>query len=115
MSDIVDLTPAAVSKIKEIFQEQEIKDVKYLRIVADVSPEGRISYRFGIDDVVGSEDELVEGDIKMLVDADSVELIRGSSIDYVDSFSRSGFVVSNPNVKGGGCPCGGNCACGGGA
>lgn len=113
MSDIIDLTPAAVSKIKEIFKEQQVEDARYLRIVAEMSEGGRINYRFGVDDAVQSEDEVVKGDIDMLVDAQSVELIRGSSIDYVDSFARSGFVVSNPNVKGG-CACGGG-GCGGGA
>ena len=110
MSDIIEFTPAVISKIREILADQKAED-QYLRVAAEVSPEGRLSHSFGLDRAAQAEDEVIEGDIKVLVDQNSVELIRGSSIDYVDSFERSGFVVSNPNAQGG-CPCGGGgCGC----
>ena len=70
---------------------------------------------FGLEDEAGESDSVVStGTVKALVDADSTALLTGSSIDYVEGFDRSGFVISNPNFQGGGCACGGGgCGCGG--
>ncbi len=53
----------------------------------------------------------IDGAIKFLIDDESAPLLEGSSIDYVEGFERSGFVISNPNFASG-CACGGG-GCGG--
>ena len=52
--------------------------------------------------------------LRVVVDTDSVPLLEGAEIDYTDSLTRSGFVITNPNIapSGAGCACGGNCGCG---
>jgi len=107
---IVEFTPSAVSKLKEIMAEQKATDA-YLRIAAEQDSDGRISYRFGIDTVADAQDAVVDGEVKAVIDPNSAELLRGSSVDYVESLQRSGFAVSNPNA--GGCACGGGGCCGG--
>lgn len=108
---VIEFTPAAVSKLKELLDEQQASQA-YLRIAAEKDDTGRLSYRFGIDTAADESDEIVDGLVKAVVDPNSMELIRGSSIDYVESLQRSGFTVSNPNVSG--CACGGGGCCGGG-
>ena len=111
---VIEFTDAATSKLVEVLKEQEAVD-SYLRIAVTQNPNGGIEYVFGLEEEAGESDAVIEsGDIKALVDADSSPLLTGSSIDYVEGFERSGFVISNPNFAGGGCACGGGgCGCGG--
>ncbi len=110
---ILSFTPAALDKLVEVMAEQDASD-SYLRISASATPQGGVEYAFGLEDEVGDDDTSIEGgSVKALVDEGSISLITGSSIDYVEGFQRSGFVISNPNFAGG-CACGGGgCGCGG--
>ncbi len=110
---IVSFTPAALDKLAEVMAEQDASE-SYLRISASATPQGGVEYAFGLEDEATEDDTSVEeGLVKALVDEGSIPLIAGSSIDYVEGFQRSGFVISNPNFSGGGCACGGGgCGCG---
>ncbi len=110
---IVSFTDAALEKLGEVMKEQDAAD-KYLRIAAVPTPEGGVGYEFGLEDEPDDMDQsVVHGAIKALIDDSSAPLLVGSSIDYVEGFQRSGFVISNPNFAGG-CACGGGgCGCGG--
>lgn len=111
---LVEFTPAATAKLKEVLKEQDAEN-SFLRIAVTQTPAGGIEYVFGLEDEAGTEDSVIDGDVKALVDSDSAPLLEGSSIDYVEGFQRSGFVISNPNFQGGGCACGGGgCGCSGG-
>ena len=111
---VIEFTEAAAAKLVEVLKEQDAVD-SYLRIAVTQNPNGGIEYVFGLEDEAGETDSVVNtGAIKALVDSDSSPLLAGSSIDYVEGFERSGFVISNPNFQGGGCACGGGgCGCGG--
>lgn len=107
---LVKFSDSAVKKLKEIMNSQDMAD-SYLRI-ATITEGGRIEYSFDLQKEVdrNGTDSLIDGDIKAIVDANSVDLLKGSTIDYIESFEKSGFVVDNPNVEAG-CPCGGKCGC----
>lgn len=111
---IIEFTDAASAKLVEVLKEQDAVD-SYLRIAVTQTPNGGIEYVFGLEEEAGETDSIIDsGAVKALVDADSTDLLAGSSIDYVEGFERSGFVISNPNFQGGGCACGGGgCGCGG--
>lgn len=110
---IVAFTPAAIDKLGEVLTEQDARD-SYLRISATASEHGGVQYGFALEsDANGDDISVVEGPVKALVDRDSLPLLSGSTIDYVEGFQRSGFVISNPNFAGG-CACGGGgCGCSG--
>ncbi len=103
---VLELTDAATTKLLEVLEEQEAGG-QYLRIAVITAPHGGIDYQFGIEESPSETDRVIEGTVKVLVDDESAPLLEGSSIDYVEGFERSGFVISNPNFSSG-------CACGGG-
>ncbi len=107
-------TDAAALKLQEVLKEQGALE-SYLRIAVSSTPRGGIEYVFGLEEAPSENDQVVEqGWLKALVDQDSLPLLDGASVDYVEGFQRSGFVISNPNLAGGGCACGGGgCGCGG--
>ncbi len=126
---IITLTPKAIIKVEDILAKEKSKTAM-LRVVAMPSPGGSIQYMFAIEENPAENDKIFEFEnVKVLIDENSIDMIQGSEIDYIDSIMRSGFVISNPNLGGGG-GCGSNneavendyadassaggCACGGG-
>ncbi len=110
----LEFTEAAALKLHEVLKEQDAIE-SYLRIAVSTTPQGGIEYVFGLEEKPAETDEVFEfGHLRAVIDGDSMPLLTGSSIDYVEGFQRTGFVISNPNFRGGGCACGGGgCGCGG--
>ena len=63
-------------------------------------------YRFGLADSVEVDDVIAEsGEAKLVVDSVSLDLVRGSAVDFVESLGGKSFQVTNPNAQSG-CGCG---------
>ncbi len=63
-------------------------------------------YRFGLADTREDDDIAVEEDgVTLLVDPMSLDLVRGSTVDFVESLGGSAFRVENP-MAAAGCGCG---------
>ena len=64
------------------------------------------AYVIDITDEVDDGDRVVDaGDVRVVVDEKSVDLVRGTEIDFVKQGLGSAFVFRNPNVTG-------ECGCG---
>ncbi len=111
---VIEVTPMAVEKLESILKDQG-EDGSLLRVKVSPGPNGGFQYMLGMEKEAKEDDFVIEADnIQVLIDAESAPLIEGAQIDYVEGLMRSGFVISNPNLQGGGgCGCGGG-GCGGG-
>jgi iron-sulfur cluster assembly protein len=59
-----------------------------------------------LEDAPSAEDKILEASgVKVYVDGNSIPLLQGSQIDYVDTLMGAGFTVNNPNAVTG-CGCG---------
>jgi iron-sulfur cluster assembly protein len=59
-----------------------------------------------VEDAPTADDRLFETQgVKVYVDTNSVDLLTGSQIDYVDTLMGAGFTVNNPNAVAA-CGCG---------
>mgnify|MGYP001461954674 CR=1 FL=1 len=99
------VTEKAVDKLKQIKKEQKKEDCG-LRVL--VMPGGCSGFQYGFD----FEDKKQDGDTvlevkgqKFFVDKQSLEMLHGSTVDYVESLEGAGFKIENPNAKKG-CGCG---------
>lgn len=114
---MIEITPLAIDKLKQVLKEEGHADA-WLRIIAMLGPHGGVQYMLTVEQQSQESDTVVKADgLSLLVDSDSVPLLDGAKIDFIDGLMRSGFVISNPNVQTGGCACGGSgsgCGCGGG-
>jgi iron-sulfur cluster assembly protein len=102
---VVSLTDAAASKLRELTKDEANPDVG-LRVY--VYSGGCSGYRYGmmLEDAPTPEDNRLDvNGIKVYVDGQSVSLLQGSQIDYVDTLMGAGFTVNNPNAVSG-CGCG---------
>ena len=63
-------------------------------------------YNFSFEEARNDDDLLIERDgAAVLVDATSLDLLRGSELDYVEEMVGSSFQVRNPNATSS-CGCG---------
>ena len=63
-------------------------------------------YNFSFEDARHDDDLVIERDgAAVLVDATSLELLKGSQLDYVEEMVGSSFQVKNPNATSS-CGCG---------
>ena len=102
---VVSLTDAAASKLRELTKEEANPDIG-LRVY--VYSGGCSGYRYGmmLEDAPTPEDNLLDvNGIKVYVDGQSISLLQGSQIDYVDTLMGAGFTVNNPNAVSA-CGCG---------
>ena len=102
---VVALTDAAVTKLRELTKE-ETNPAIGLRVY--VYSGGCSGYRYGmmLEDQPTPEDKVLEANgVKVYVDGNSVGLLEGSQIDYVDTLMGAGFTVNNPNAVAA-CGCG---------
>ncbi len=100
----VNMTPAAVDKIRELL-EQENDPTLALRVFVAGGGCSGLQYGMTLDEEQEGDTVIPLSGIKILVDEMSVGYIDGSEIDYVDSLMGAGFTVNNPNAVSS-CGCG---------
>jgi iron-sulfur cluster assembly accessory protein len=92
---IITLTPKAVEKAKKF------TDGKGVLVKFGIRKGGCSGFMYDIGFVkeAGEGDKLVEQDgATVVVPKDSVEFLKGSTIDYHDALLGAGFRIDNPNV-----------------
>jgi iron-sulfur cluster assembly accessory protein len=102
---VLSLTDAAAMKLAELTKEETNPDVG-LRVY--VYSGGCSGYRYGmmLEDAPTPDDQILQANgVKVYVDNNSIPLLQGSQIDYVDTLMGAGFTVNNPNAVSG-CGCG---------
>ncbi len=102
---VLSLTDAAAGKLREITAGEPSPEIG-LRVY--VYSGGCSGFRYGmmIEDAPTTDDQVLEDQgIRVYVDTKSIDLLRGSQIDYVDTLMGAGFTVNNPNAVAA-CGCG---------
>ena len=94
----VTLTDAAAAKVADLLA-QEGDDSLALRVAVRPGGCSGYSYEMFFDSEL-AEDDIVRtfGTVRVAVDPESAELIKGSTLDYRDGLQEAGFHVTNPNA-----------------
>lgn len=101
------LSDNCVRRLKEIFKNPNSK----LRVLVEGGGCSGFQYKFQIEEnsvkTNSNDDQIIERNgVQLIVDKDSLELLKGSTIDYQEELIRSSFrIVNNPNAEQG-CSCG---------
>ena len=102
---LVVLTDAAVAKIKAMM-EKEGKPGYALRVGVVTGGCAGLSYDLRFQKNPYDNDTVIEqGDMRTLINPESLSFIKGLEIDYVDTLKESGFKYRNPNASSS-CGCG---------
>ena len=100
----ISLTENAARKVAAIAARKNAPAI--LRLAVDGGGCAGFTYSFELADSPEAEDMIAERDgVKLVVDPASLELVRGSSVDFVEDLGGAAFKVTNPNAQSG-CGCG---------
>ena len=98
------LPAAAAARIAAIAEKQAKPAI--LRLSVEGGGCSGFQYRFGLAEDMDDEDSLSENaGVKLVVDAVSLDLVAGSTVDFVESLGGAAFRVENPQAAAG-CGCG---------
>lgn len=98
------LTASAAARVAAIAAKQGKPAI--LRLAVDGGGCSGFQYRFGFADAPEADDIVAEiNGVRLVVDAMSLDLVRGCSVDYVESLGGAAFRVNNP-IAASGCGCG---------
>jgi len=103
VSDII-LTDSAARRVAWIAERQSKPAI--LRLAVDGGGCAGFTYKFELAEGADAEDTVAETDgVQLVVDPVSLELVRGSAVDFVEDLGGAAFKVTNPNAQSG-CGCG---------
>jgi iron-sulfur cluster insertion protein len=101
----VTLTESAARRVAFLKQQENVPDA-FLRLAVSGGGCSGFQYGFSFDDKRGEDDVVFErGGVALVVDAVSLELVRGAEIDFVEDMMGASFQVRNPNAASS-CGCG---------
>lgn len=104
MPDTLTLTPAAAKRVAAIAAKQAKPAV--LRLSVEGGGCSGFQYKFDLAEGPDSDDRVSETDgVKLVVDPISLDLVAGSTVDFVESLGGAAFKVENPQAAAG-CGCG---------
>jgi len=94
----VELTDTAVAKVRELIAAEQEEGLA-LRMAVRPGGCSGFSYEMYFDSEVDAEDIVEEfDDVRVLVDSQSAEMVRGAVLDYKEGLMGAGFAIENPNV-----------------
>ena len=100
----ITLTDSAARRVAAIAQRQSKPAI--LRLSVDGGGCAGFTYKFELADAPDADDAIAETDgVRLLVDPTSLDLLRGSAVDFVEDLGGASFRVTNPNAASG-CGCG---------
>ena len=98
------LTQSAAQRVAAIAARQSKPAI--LRLSVEGGGCSGFQYKFDLADAAEGDDSVSETDgVKLVVDPVSLDLISGSTVDFVESLGGAAFKVDNPQAAAG-CGCG---------
>ncbi|MFM9112036.1 MAG: iron-sulfur cluster insertion protein ErpA [Actinomycetota bacterium] len=95
---MITLTDSAAAKVKELLQAEGATDLA-LRVAVRPGGCSGFSYEMFFDGDFAQDDQTLNfGDVKVVVDQASSQLLVGASLDYQDGLTDAGFKINNPNA-----------------
>ena len=100
----IQLTESAARRVAWIAERQGKPAL--LRLAVDGGGCAGFTYKFELADAALDDDTIAETDgVRLVVDPISLDLVRGSAVDFVEDLGGAAFKVTNPNAASG-CGCG---------
>jgi iron-sulfur cluster assembly protein len=103
---MIEITDKGAEKVHEFLASQQADvSVAGLRVGVRGGGCSGFQYQLAFDEQRENDVVFESHGLKLLVDSESLQFVRGSTIDYEESLQGAGFKVNNPNVVAA-CGCG---------
>lgn len=94
------VTAAAVAKLRAFQAENPEFQGKSFRVFIEGGGCSGMNYGFVFDEAQSADEWTFDAEgFPVVCDPNSMNYLRGATVDYVEDFQASGFVVRNPNAK----------------
>ena len=103
VTDPITLTESAARRVAWIAERQHRPAI--LRLAVDGGGCAGFTYKFELGTAAGDDTVTETAGVMLVVDPMSLELVRGSAVDFVEDLGGAAFKVTNPNAQSG-CGCG---------
>lgn len=101
----VNLTESAARRVAELKRQENVPNA-FLRLAVSGGGCSGFQYGFSFDDARQDDDAVFERDgVQLVIDAVSLELVKGAEVDFVEDMMGAAFQVRNPNAASS-CGCG---------
>lgn len=94
---MITLTENAAVKLRDMILEQDPSE-DALRLYTKPGGCTGFSYGMALDGEKPGDQVYSINGVKVVVDSESLELIDGSEVDYMDDLTGQGFKINNPNA-----------------
>jgi iron-sulfur cluster assembly protein len=94
---MISLTESALKHLQELVRSQE-DATKGLRLSVEKGGCAGLEYAMKLDHTQEGDDVLEQDGVKVMIDPESIGYLRGSTIDYCDDLTGTGFRIQNPNA-----------------
>ena len=96
---MITLTDEATSKVRELIEQEDERDLA-LRVAVRPGGCSGFSYEMYFDTEKTDDDlEGAFGEVRVVVDPSSAQLLEGATLDYKDGRNETGFSIDNPNAQ----------------
>ncbi len=96
---MITMTEAAADKVSQLIAA-EGESALALRVAVRPGGCSGFSYDMFLDTEVAADDlSSTFGEVKIVVDPSSAQLLEGATLDYKDGLDQSGFSITNPNAQ----------------
>jgi iron-sulfur cluster assembly protein len=103
---MIEITDKGAEKVREFLASQQGElGLAGLRVGVRGGGCSGFQYQLAFDEQRDGDAVFESHGLKLLVDRESLQFVRGSTIDYEESLQGAGFKVNNPNVVAA-CGCG---------
>lgn len=98
-TEIISLTDTATSKVAELLTMEGNPELA-LRIAVRPGGCSGYSYEMFFDSELAHDDLVTtRGQVRVVIDPASAQLLSGATLDYKDGLQGAGFSVNNPNAQ----------------
>ena len=96
---MIDLNESAVTKLKELFEEENNPNLK-LRVFVQGGGCSGFQYGFTFDEDQNEDDFNLEfNGVQLLVDSMSAQYLQGAKIKYTEDAMGASFSIDNPQAQ----------------
>ncbi|MCH1407562.1 MAG: iron-sulfur cluster assembly accessory protein [Verrucomicrobiales bacterium] len=96
---MITVTDSAANHLRSLLEEKDFSPKERgLRLFVEKGGCAGMSYAMKIDALVDGDEVIEKNGVRVFVDPESGEYLKGIQLDYVDALNDSGFKIENPNA-----------------
>lgn len=96
---MITITEAAAEKVGKLIAAEDDPDLA-LRVAVRPGGCSGFSYDMFFDTEISADDQSSTfGEVRVVADPSSAQLLDGATLDYSDGLNQAGFSITNPNAQ----------------